>query len=1251
MWKSTREKVALFCLLLPSLAMAQSTITTWTLVEPAGVNHPSQPVCFPYSGGVLRYETNRVLGPASTEVVWQQLRDGSVCVVASLAADDAGDTYTLQSGAPTTVTTANRVVMDRQANYIQLTNGLVGVRVPTAAAQAAASPAYSLAPMSEVLIGGSWYGGTPKIQNGRGMNHNGGTAAAGSVSFCTAASQTIKESGPLQTTISTSLQCTRPEYSYAGIVLRSGGIGFFNSEITVYAGSRSVVQSVYTDIDVFWQIDLSSAYSTLPNLIAWRGHSSGSVNCGYYLPDGSTKTLYPAMHARGDMTALTDLSYGSTKLPSTSGGCTARTPSMTVNYAAGAGQDSAFAQWLLHDAESGTYPVVGIWAGEGSKQIGRITSSGFSTYPTGISTYHAVELRGANGSFVPIVGAEFGFWFGTQADLPTKTQHSVRPAAILNEMNGLRGPFRLSRMYVNTLAYADPAGGYKWPFLSESAMDTIVTRINTDTDYYNALIASGPGTEGTRFVQWARFQDDTRRNNILSAGTPIKTGIERWVLGDGRFDRTYKYYEGLYEFVRNIDNFHAVIKDPGASAAQVAEAKRWLGLGAWIANDNDYFQYDAGTPDGGGNENQIYQFVIYRNLLALVMSHHPSVTPAVLKRATDDLSSLLINYWNSTGSGKASTHYQSNYAEPSVGLMLAAIKKGIIPSVAPYTRLSSSINWDLSSLTPQECRFNNRRKAYSNGDGNCEASTRLGILGSAFNNNLAMWGWRSQDLSTRYTHGSFYFPTVGMIDDTISQTDPALGSLYMDGYHHSLRAGWETVNETAAWLITGGWYSDHKHRDNGQLSVYAHRAPLSIDWNADLYSPQTAGGYMHSRAVKESQLSVAWDGTMTDFASVDSEWGTAASNQFGRFQYGSLAKTTFGGTWTRDVRMLNHSASYPIIIVRDSFSGADAGVSKILSSTHMATGAVTVNGAGVTPTTRDWDAGSQRPSCTAGAALSAGLNRLQFTGQSWAQHSTGGINWDAYLNVSSAADYCLGNWSHVSHPTREIAEYSTANGSSFRERQHILRVRTSDSALETVLLPWRKGESTTFTVTNQACGTQIVRGTHTTCSNADRVTWTDGTDYSLMATGAAEVTYQSMTIAGGPAEIRTSGSDYIATVQGLTPAVRTITLPSGSWYPNGAAVRVSGNQYRLYHDGAAGPRSVTFSATPSGGVYTQQFRAPSGASSIVIEAGGVAVASEACATSCSVTVALPSGATSIRHKWTDSNGVVLFESGSRQVTI
>lgn len=1245
-------KITTLLLLASVPVVSQSTLATWTLVEIAGVTHQSQPVCFPYSGGVLRYETNRVLGPAGTQVMWQQLRDGSVCVVGGLAAGDTGDDYTLQSGAPTVATITNPTVLIKSANTIEIQNGIAGARIATTAAQVAASPAYSLAPVQQILIDGAWVGNNPQIYRSQSLNEDGGSVPLNSkIDFCSAMSQTVKESGPIQVTVSYELTCTRPAYDAGGGVLRAGGTGAFQAEITVYAQSRSVLFSYYSDLNVYWDLDISAAYSTLPNILAMRGHGPApSLTCGYYLPDGVTPTIAP-----GYENALRDITYAEDLNPLPYGGCVSRMPNLAVNYAPNSTGDG-WNVWAINDGEGGDYPVVGLFSGAGSKNRHKTPSVGFgkSTTPA-IRIHHANLLRGGDGSFAPYIGMETGYYWGPQSTFPLKTEHSVIPPIQL-ENNALTGPMRLTKLYRNMIGFSDPAGGWKWPYLPEDTMTDYIGRINTDSDYYNALSASNVGTEGLRFIQWARFQDSMRRAALLDGGSNIKTAIETWVNGNGLFDHSNHYYQGIYPFVRNIDNFFAVLKDPDTSAGQKEEAKGWLGLGAALANDADYFNYEE-APSGLGNENQAYQFVVFRNLLALSVSSHPSITTSVLARAVSDIASLATNAWNSDGAGKASTHYQSNYAEPGVGILNAGIKAGHTTNVG-YRNLLASINWDLSILTPPEPRFNNKRKGYSVGNGNTEAAARLGLLGTVFNSTSptlsqkALWGWRSQDTSSRFTHSSFYFPTVAMIDDQITQTDPDIGSLYMSGYHAALRTGWETVNETVAWFVHGGWYSDHKDLDNGQVSIYAHTAPLSIDWSANLYSPPTPGGYLHSRAVRESELSIAWDGTMTDYLTVPTEWGAAASTEFGKFQYGSFSKSTFGTTWTRDVRLLSHSASYPIIFIRDGFSGADASVSKIVSSMHMATGAVTVNGGSVTPTIRDYDDAAKFPSCSAGAALSIGLNRLQFTGQTWTQHATSGIDWDAYVNVSSAADYCLGNWSHVEHSSREKSEYATANGGSFRERQHILRVKTSDAALETVLLPWRKGESTTFTVTNQACGTQVVRGTHTTCSSADKVQWTDGTDVSLMATGIASVSYSNLTLSGGPAEVRSSGSGYVAVVDGLSAQNRTVTLPAGSWYPNGAAVTVAGNQFRLFHDGTTGqPRSVTFSGSASGGSISLGFSPPAGGTSVRVYIDGVAVAQEACASTCSFELQLPSGTFNLKHAWVDVDGSVFLTSTENSITI
>ena len=90
--------------------------------------------------------------------------------------------------------------------------------------------------------------------------------------------------------------------------------------------------------------------------------------------------------------------------------------------------------------------------------------------------------------------------------------------------------------------------------------------------------------------------------------------------------------------------------------------------------------------------------------------------------------------------------------------------------------------------------------------------------------------------------------TLAAIDPTIPAVAPHLGSINIPGYHSVGAACFGTPNETALWFINGGFYSTggHRHADDGQVSIYAHSAPLAIDWNANLYYPQTPGRFMHN---------------------------------------------------------------------------------------------------------------------------------------------------------------------------------------------------------------------------------------------------------------------------------------------------------------------------------------------------------------------------------------------------------------------
>src|SRR5262249_48343819 len=236
-------------------------------------------------------------------------------------------------------------------------------------------------------------------------------------------------------------------------------------------------------------------------------------------------------------------------------------------------------------------------------------------------------------------------------------------------------------------------------------------------------------------------------------------------------------------------------------------------------------------------------------------------------------------------------------------------------------------NWELSIQTPPEPRFGNIRKGYSNGDGNTEADVRTGLLATALNTvnpSLAqnlMWAWQQSNTSTRLTEDSQFVTTLAAIDPTIPAASPQLASTNIPGYHSVERHGFGTPNETAVWFINGGFYSaqGHRHQDDGQVSIYAHSAPLAIDWNANLYYPQTPGRFMHDSIVYDTELSHPWSAdnpTLTDGSTMLQNPTNTEFEAFGNSSSSTGAFNSADGTlWIRTVRTMAFNPSYPIIYV------------------------------------------------------------------------------------------------------------------------------------------------------------------------------------------------------------------------------------------------------------------------------------------------------------------------------------------------
>ena len=897
------------------------------------------------------------------------------------------------------------------------------------------------------------------------------------------------------------------------------------------------------------------------------------------------------------------------------GGSTDGYAQMPSNYPTNS-KSGGFYSFIYNSAGSGTSDFIGIYEG----QVGLIAGVGLTFSEPGIYTSNNHFITSAiaggiqvftntagntTGSYASSFHRNWGIYIDQNANLPTQ---AIGLEPIGNIQNILTG-INLSDIANYDLIFPDPSGGWTPLYLTQSAYNTLQGWVNNGTSkcgstncYYNLLNAGDGSTFGTGLLNLWQTNTTagvtTALNSMLGGGVNSFASFSNSLAnGDNHWGDTYGFYQ-LGNDVTSVATplLNAILLNSNSTTAQKNQAKAMFSFGGNTLWDPNWWNPNTGEGTGNGNQNS--QFYQYQAQMVSSIPSQPYLSQFLATGIANVQSSFTSN-WNPSGAVPGDTWYQSTFTEPTGENYLSLTRTGNLDFSSPTWQTYAL--WELSTLTPPEPRFGGTtgsgglaipmRKLYSNGDGNTAATgaVRMGIMANALQSvNAALagqlqFGFNSTNSPTIITNDHQFLSTTSVIDPTITPITPTLASINVPGYHSSERFNFGTANETALWFINGGLYSTngHRHADDGQVSAYALGAPLAIDWNANLYSPETPGRFMHDSVVFDSELSPAvWSADTPSLSAVNAALGSPTNTEFINVSASTHSTGTFtlpadGTTWTRSVRTMNFNPAYPIIYVEDTFSGASATAGKTLTWNLMATGNVTSPAGSISPTVRlstgCQSPAGQLPSNGAVNNLAGGLNNFNFTGFTWAAHPAGGINWDLWLNpgTGTTQQYLIGNWGHGCQNARESGEYNTANSAAFKESQHILRVHdpgTSPSFI-TIIAPYNKGATPTRTVSAAGLGTQIVQGTQTT-------TWNDSVaEFSDSATGVknlttydtSTVTALGVTVTGGSQEVAIASPTSITwTVSGATTGTRQFTPPAGSWV-------------------------VSPPLTPSGGVYSVAF--------------------------------------------------------------
>jgi hypothetical protein len=999
------------------------------VAEKLGIDHPDQVVDFDHNtdtlpfyitaadGAVMHHQ--RLSGGKLALRLRGGLRANQICrfrIVPGFAPSEPADE-------------ADSVRVVETAEHYEIANALVAVRVPRATL-----PGNALAPIQAVRLrdktwAGAQTGGTPI------------TDLAGKPLRVEDMRVAFLERGPLVVTVEIAYQARRPALVFGASVLVAAGQGFYAATITLQAGQPSVLIEEDTDMDVRWTLDAGAALK--PDQARYQGHHATSVENGFE----SDGRQYRPWHERPNMDAFVNLPF---KGSSPYGRSLTRWDPWSFDT-------GWYWQFYAKDARPSAN-LLAIFQGRASRILGAHFSGVIvqSRVPSELRLVSQFSRRGPDARVFPRNRFSWGLFSGTKNDL----RDPIAVQMITQQMN-LHAGFNLNKIHRYSLDLPAETAEAKGLYLDREALVGMIQKLRADKSgphgqgYYNHLYSDEP-TLRPLWDAWADPSGTKARALAAAVIARSRDLADSFVNGQGIYSFQYHYWHGGLAMSRDAALIAHLLaygeyeptQLPSNTRAQLRSVAALYGHILWDDDFVPLFEHgqNLGTP------NMPVQQISYRDLLVLMMPHHPALAPklaGVRARAAE----LLHKSVNEQGAALGSNHYLQASMVPVVNIMQQQ-KGGTRPEDDPFRaqgRLTKFSEYLLHLLTPPEPRFGGRRKMVSFGDGSTEATELYGQLATGFrgvNDALSerlMAAWRQVGAP----HSGFFGSSVLKINETLPDRSPMLGDADFPGALTVLRHGFSTPNETTAWLINGDFYRDHYHCDFGAVMLYALGSPISVHWGS-LYEPRLPGAWMQNVVVSEPALDARWD---SGNVSTDECFGNRSQIISGtRLKVDSNAARAAarfenkGGFWDRRVWDYRSDPAAPVLRIRDEFSGTGATDPKTFSLTLMASGPVET-AAGPREVPRS--SAPAKPPAGGSFALAPGVTRLGFKGQ-W------GVDFDVFIVAEEAQQATVTGWKHFWHPGREAGEYQQATGTKFEEAQYILRVRGT-GAFDVVIVPYHRG--------------------------------------------------------------------------------------------------------------------------------------------------------------------------------------------------
>jgi len=1060
------------------LSAEEGVLGEFQLVERFGVPHPDQIVYFDLPEQIDQASAILV-DDRGESVPFQVMRDGRLALRTDLPSG-ATKRWVLRAGKGSTKSDrrtgfparrpaslngfgtgqethpTGRVNLAVKDTYYEITNELIGIRVPK-------------------LVGNLANGTPAPIQ---GLCYQDGTWTALGPNYMDRPAHSMEvnilESGPLVVRMEISYVFDRKQLKaqFEKEVIPAG-TGPYRSTIEVQAGQPSILIEEYSEVDVSYSV---SVYNGLePTEGRYRGHHATSVDAGRDSKGGQYGAIQTGagvnyVGARGHEDALISLQY-SGPLKDRWSSTRYKWMSHWDPWAVNTGY-----YWQLYAPNDPTDNLFGIFAGRPSRLIGP-GWSGVSvdarTIDTAEHQKHDARIRIHLQRLTPMqtyarrIRFGWGIFLGKRSDdlkPPTQSQ------SIGRQMN-LHAGVNLTKLKGISGDYPDPVSGYGGMYMGPAASRRIAEMLQAEhavgkNDLYKILAVDGNLQPLLRLWRTPNREEAMKLyNDVIDFANYY---VETVVNGPGIYDHRIHYFHGSMNFAANLVKADQLLASDLLTPEERTKLKTALALFGTMLWDDDKapMHPDARVNLGPANMSAMWRGTRYA--YTVYLARHPffSERVAAAKQAAIQ---LLNNYVNDHGACSACAHYTGASMVPILNLMQQLQVRRVADLFAELPKIKRYGEWELQLLTPPEVRFGGKRKIIAVGDGSTENSTRIGQLATGVTPGDSRLGARLmgawKEMGGR--HSSFYGTSVLKIDGTLPTASPNLGDDQFEGWLSVLRHGWGTPDESAVYLVSGDYLTDHRHNDMGTVIIYALGAPLSIDWGP-IYYPRVAGSMMHSTVTPEYLLATPWnaDNTPLDKPAGGGGradwWHTRHTPLVSKPDYAAaraswqplVSQPDKDVEWQRTVRSIRPDPAHPVFVIDDRFTGNDAVNLPMISTLNMmATGPVQTPAGPITPEKRTYDwrdkANQQFPSAGTVINLQPGVNRLQFTGQ-WM------IDWDLYIDIDEPSEITIGNWGHTWAPHIEGNEFRQSQNRPFEERQHILRLRARNR-FRTIIIPYRKG--------------------------------------------------------------------------------------------------------------------------------------------------------------------------------------------------